>query len=158
MTTIHRKAPEPLVFAGFAAVVALVAVVGALASMNAKDVYADLSLPAWAPPPALFGPVWTVLYVMVAVSGYLYSRAGGDRRGLVWFAVGLVLNAAWTPLFFAAGAYGLALVDIVLLDAATVVTAVLFRRCSPVAALLLVPYLCWIGYATALNTAIVLLN
>ncbi|AXB42186.1 TspO/MBR family protein [Amycolatopsis albispora] len=154
-TSAHRA---PLALAGFAAAVAVVAMAGALASTNARGVYGSLNLPSWAPPPWLFGPVWTVLYGMIAVSGWLYWRAGGDRRGLTVYAAGLLLNLAWTPLFFAAGAYELALADIVLLDLAVVAAIVLFHRRSPVAAWLQVPYLLWILYASALTGAIVALN
>ncbi|MBN6041922.1 TspO/MBR family protein [Amycolatopsis sp. 195334CR] len=155
-TTASPRAP--LALAGFVAAVAVVAVAGALSSMNARSVYESLELPGWAPPPWLFGPVWTVLYAMIAVSGWLYWRAGGDRRGLGVYGVGLVLNLAWTPLFFAAGAYELALVDIVLLDVAVVASIILFWRRSRLAAWLQVPYLVWILYASALTVSIVILN
>ncbi|GAB2796265.1 TspO/MBR family protein [Amycolatopsis magusensis] len=159
MTTTSGKPVSPaLVLAGFIAAVAVVAVAGALASTDAPAVYASLNLPAWAPPAWLFGPVWTVLYLAIAVSGWLYWRAGGDRRGFTVYGVNLVLNLAWTPLFFGAGAYGVALADIALLDAAVVATILLFRRRSPLAAWLQVPYLAWVLFATALNTAIVVLN
>ncbi|GLY41903.1 tryptophan-rich sensory protein [Amycolatopsis sp. NBRC 101858] len=158
MTTVHRSAPAPVVLAGFLAAVAVVAVVGGFAASSSREVYAGLEQPPWAPPSWLFGPVWTVLYVLIAVSGWLYWRAGGTRTGFAWYAVGLVLNAAWTPLFFAAGAYTLALVEIVLLDIAVAGALTLFWRRSRVAAALQVPYLTWTVFATALNAAIVVLN
>ncbi|SEC46397.1 TspO and MBR related proteins [Amycolatopsis lurida] len=161
MTTARlrpRGIPAPVALAGFLAVVAAVAVTGALAATRAKTVYSGLTLPAWAPPSWLFGPVWTVLYIMIAVSGWSYWRARGDRRGLGWYAAGLLLNAAWTPLFFAAGAYTAALADIIALDLVIVVTVLVFRRKSPLAAALQVPYLAWTLFATALNAAILVLN
>ncbi|QFU89096.1 TspO/MBR family protein [Amycolatopsis sp. YIM 10] len=158
MTTTTAGHRAPLALAGFVAAVAVVAVAGALASSNAREVYGSLDLPGWAPPPWLFGPVWTVLYLMIAVSGWLYWRAGGDRRGLTVYGVGLLLNLAWTPLFFAAGAYEVALADIVLLDVAVVVSIMLFARRSRVAAWLQVPYLLWILYASALTASIIRLN
>ncbi len=158
MTTIPGRLRAPLALLPFLAAVAVVAVVGGLAAANARSVYNGLELPSFAPPAWLFGPVWTVLYLGIAVSGWLYWKSRGDRRGLVWYAVQLVLNAAWTPLFFAGGLYTLALADIVLLDVAIVVTALCFRRSSPVSAALLLPYLAWTLYATALNVAIVVLN
>jgi translocator protein len=158
MTTVHRSAPAPVVLAGFLAAVAAVAVVGSLAATRSRAVYIALNQPSWAPPSWLFGPVWTVLYVLIAVSGWLYWRAGGTRREFAWYAAGLVLNAAWTPLFFAAGAYTVALIEIVVLDAAIVATLLVFRRRSPVAAALQLPYLAWTSFATALNAAIVVLN
>ncbi len=147
-----------LVLAGFLGVVAVVAVVGALAATSAKDIYARLEQPPWAPPASLFGPVWTVLYVMIALAGWCYWRTDGETRGFAAYGIGLLFNLLWTPLFFEGGAARLALVDIVLLDAVVVVTIVLFGRRSKLAAALLVPYLGWILYATALNTAIVVLD
>ncbi|MEU4246055.1 TspO/MBR family protein [Amycolatopsis sp. NPDC026612] len=147
-----------LVLAGFLAVVTVVAVVGALAATSAKDVYARLEQPPWAPPASLFGPVWTVLYVTIAVSGWLYWRTDGETRGFAAYGIGLLFNLLWTPLFFEGRAAGLALADIVVLDVVVVITIVLFGRRSKAAAALLVPYLGWILYATALTTAIVVLN
>jgi tryptophan-rich sensory protein len=102
-----------------------------------------------------------VLYTMIAVSGWLvWRRAGwsGARPALTVYAVQLVLNALWTPLFFGAGLFGLAFAEILLLAAAIVATIVLFARHSRAAAALLVPYLAWVGFAAALNFAIWTLN
>ncbi|RSN65203.1 tryptophan-rich sensory protein [Amycolatopsis sp. WAC 04182] len=158
MTAIPGRLRAPLALLPFLAAVAVVALVGGLAAAGARSVYSGLDRPSFAPPAWLFGPVWTVLYLAIAVSGWLYWKSGGERRGLIWYAVQLLLNAAWTPLFFAAGAYGLALADIVLLDVAIVVTALHFRRSSRLSAALLLPYLAWTLYATALTAAIVVLN
>lgn len=147
-----------LVLAGFFGVVAVVAVVGALAATSARDVYARLELPSWAPPAGLFGPVWTVLYALLALSGWLYWRTDGETRGFAAYGVGLLFNLLWTPLFFEGGAARLALADILLLDVVVVVTIVLFGRRSKLAAALQVPYLAWILYATALNAAIIALG
>jgi benzodiazapine receptor len=146
-----------LVLAGFLGVVAVVAVVGALAATSSKEIYGRLELPSWAPPSSLFGPVWTVLYVMIAVAGWCYWRTDGETRGFAAYGIGLLFNLLWTPLFFEGGATRVALADIVLLDVVVVVTIVLFARRSKLAAALLAPYLAWILYATALNTAIVVL-
>ncbi|MBB0243284.1 tryptophan-rich sensory protein [Streptomyces alkaliphilus] len=145
--------PSLVVFVGLCY---LVSAVGSLASSEADEVYGALDRPAWAPPSWLFGPVWTVLYGLIGVSAWLvWRRAGGSARtALVWWGVQLALNLAWTPLFFAAEEYGLALVNIVLMLGAIVVTTALFARIHRVAAWLLVPYLLWVGYATALNAAI----
>jgi tryptophan-rich sensory protein len=158
MTTLPRSARSPLALVGFLAAVAAVAVVGSLAATQSRSVYNGLVQPAWAPPSWLFGPMWTVLYVLIAVSGWLFWRASGTRREFAWYAAGLVLNAAWTPLFFAAGAYTLALVEIVVLDVVVAGTLVVFRRRSTPAAALQLPYLAWTLFATALNAAIVVLN
>jgi benzodiazapine receptor len=142
----------------FGAAVLVAAGLGGVAASSAADTYAALDLPPFAPPREAFGPVWSVLYVGIAVAGWLVWRAVGLDRALVAWAAQLVLNAAWTPLFFAADAYGVALAEILLLLVAIVVTIVLFWPRQRVAALLLVPYLAWVGYATALNLGIVVLN
>ncbi|MFE9010667.1 TspO/MBR family protein [Streptomyces cyaneofuscatus] len=137
-----------------------VAAAGALATGDAGSTYAALDRPAWAPPGWLFGPVWTVLYGMIAVAGWLVARRPGPGRrpALVAWGVQLALNALWTPLFFAAEQYGLAFLDISLLLAAVVTTALLCARVDRRAAWLLVPYLLWVGYAAALNLALWLAN
>lgn len=105
--------------------------------------------------------MWTVLYAAIAVAAWLVWRHPDRLRvrgALAWWAVQLVLNLAWTPLFFGARQYGLALLDIVLLLAAVTTTLGLFRRLSRAAALLFVPYLLWVAFATALNAAVWQLN
>lgn len=143
---------------GFGAAALAAALTGILAAVDAADRYAELVQPSWAPPPWLFGPVWTVLYALIAVSGWLAWRRTGWTRALTVYAVQLLLNALWTPLFFGAGLFGVAFAEIVLLGVAIVATIVLFARHSRVAAALLVPYLLWVTFAAALNLAIWQLN
>lgn len=146
----------------FAASVVVIAVVGALAAGSTGQEYAALRTPAWAPPSWLFGPVWTVLYAMIAASGWLVWRKAGSIRAartpLGVYSLQLVLNLAWTPLFFGAGLYGTAFVEIILLMVTILATIVLFARIHRAAALLLVPYAGWTLFATALNGSIWLLN
>ncbi|MFD9736773.1 TspO/MBR family protein [Umezawaea sp. NPDC059074] len=154
MTDLSARRTHPIAgLAVFVVAVAAVAVIGSLSAVSAASDYAALQRPSWAPPSWLFGPVWTVLYVMIAFAGWLAWRAGA-RRSLALFGLQLVLNALWTPLFFAGGRFGLALVDIVLLLASIVALVVVFARRSGLAAGLLVPYLLWVGFATALNASI----
>jgi translocator protein len=123
--------------------------------------YERLKKPSWRPPDRLFGPVWTVLYLMIAVAGWLVWRdAGFASAGLALAVYGLqlVLNAAWTPLFFGLHRPDLGFVDIVLVWISSVLTIVLFYPIDAVAALLLVPYLAWVTFASALNFAIWRLN
>ncbi|WP_326555750.1 TspO/MBR family protein [Micromonospora sp. NBC_01813] len=142
----------------FAAIVAAAAAVGAFGVTDPATEYADLAQPAWAPPSWLFSPVWTALYVMIAVAGFLVWRRTGVGPAVgVWLAQ-LVLNAAWTPLFFGAGRYGLAFADIVVLWLLIALTSVLFWRISRPAALLMLPYWAWVTFAGALNLAIWRLN
>ncbi len=116
--------------------------------------YAALRKPSWNPPGWVFGPVWTVLYTMMAVSAWMVWRRGGWRvqRGLLMmFLVQLALNAAWTPLFFGLHRPGLALVDIVLLWIAIAMTVSSFKQVHRRAAWMLLPYLAWVSFATVLN-------
>ena len=125
------------------------------------DFYASLAKPSWAPPGWLFGPVWTVLYLMMAFAAWLVWREGGWRvqRGpLALDLVQLALSALWTPLFFGLRNPGLALAEIILLGAAIVLTGRSFRPVSRLASWLLVPYLVWVVFAAALNFAIWRLN
>lgn len=142
----------------FLAAVALVAWLGSLAAASSRETYAALELPSFAPPGWVFGPVWGVLYLFIGIAGWLLWRAAGwDRAPTLW-VVQLLLNLAWTPLFFAGDRYGWALVDIVVLALAIAVLIAWSWRRSRAAALLLVPYLVWLLYATALNAAIIRLN
>ncbi len=123
--------------------------------------YASLKKPAWNPPGWVFGPVWTALYTMMAVSAWLVWRRGGwaaQRRPLMLFLLQLVLNAAWTPLFFGLHWPGLAFAGIVLLWLAIAATLVAFRPASRTAAWLLAPYLAWVGFAAVLNFTLWRLN
>ena len=127
------------------------------------DWYASLAKPAWTPPTWVFGPAWTILYAMMAVAAWrLWRRLGArpreSRRALVLFAVQLALNLSWTPVFFGMQRPDLALVVILVLWAAIAATIVAAWKACKTAAALLVPYLAWVTFATALNAAIWRLN
>jgi tryptophan-rich sensory protein len=162
MTNSARRPAAPaavVALLGFGLAVAVVAVVGGLAAATSAQQYGGLVQPAWAPPAWLFGPVWTVLYVLIAVSGWLvWRRAGLTGPAHVVYGIQLLLNMAWTPLFFGAGFLGLASVEIVLLWIAVLTTIVLFARIDRPAAWLLCPYAAWVTFAGALNLAIWVLN
>jgi benzodiazapine receptor len=119
--------------------------------------YAALAKPTWTPPSALFAPVWTVLYVLMAVAAWLvWRRAGfaGAGVALSLFIVQLVLNALWSYLFFGAHRPDLAFFEIVVLWVLILVVAVLFWREVQVAGVLMLPYLAWVGFASCLNFAL----
>lgn len=123
--------------------------------------YASLTKPSWNPPGWIFGPVWSVLYIMMAVAAWLLWREGGwarQRKPLLLFLVQLWLNAAWTPLFFGLQMPGVALAEIVLLRVAIVLTLTAFRPVNRAAAWLLVPYLAWVSFAAVLNFTLWRLN
>ena len=157
-TLTRERIPSWVALLGFVAAVVVVAVVGGLAASGSTETYRGLEQPAFAPPSSVFGPVWSVLYAMIALAGWLVWRQVGLDRSMVPYTVQLVLNAAWTPLFFAAGWYLLALVEILVLLAVIVGTFLAFRPRSKPAALLLVPYAAWTGFATCLNASIWWLN
>jgi benzodiazapine receptor len=140
--------------AAFGAAAAAAALIGGLGVAGTAAEYQSLRQPPWAPPSWLFGPVWTVLYVLIAISGWLVWRRAGWTTALTVYAVQLLLNAAWTPVFFGFGRYGLALVDIVALWLLIGATVWLFRLISRTAAALLLPYWAWVTFATALNAFI----
>lgn len=120
--------------------------------------YAQLPTPDWAPPSSVFGPVWGALYVMIAAAGARrwYVAGTWNRAGVgMWFWLAqLAGNAAWPGVFFGLGELGWAIVVIVVLDVLVIATIAHFWLRDRLAALLLVPYLAWIVFATALNIAI----
>jgi tryptophan-rich sensory protein len=123
--------------------------------------YAGLRKPLWNPPNWIFGPVWTVLYTTMAVAAWLVWRRGGfagQRVALLLFLLQLLLNALWSPLFFGLRNPGIAFVDIVLLWLAVLATVVAFWKTRPLTGALLVPYLAWVTFASALNFALWRLN
>lgn len=124
--------------------------------------YASLTKPWWTPPTAVFPVAWTIIYILMAVSLWrLWERAPVSRSGglavLLFFAQ-LVLNAIWTPVFFGLHATQAALAIIIVMFALIAATIAALRRIDRPAALLLVPYLLWVAYATSLNAGIVALN
>jgi len=135
---------------------------GVLSNSGADDPwFAALRKPALYPPPATFGLVWSVLYIMIGLAlAVVLSAAGarGRRLAVTMFAIQLALNLAWSPLFFGLHQMTWALVDILLLDVAVIATIVLFARIRPGAAWLLAPYLVWVLFATYLNFAFLQAN
>ena len=130
------------------------AAVGAVASAQAGEFYRQLLRPSWAPPAYLFGPVWTVLYLMMGVAAWLVWREYGFRNSgaALWlFLVQLALNALWTWLFFSWRLGALSFIEILLLWMLVLATLILFRRLRPLAAALLIPYLTWVTFATLLT-------
>jgi tryptophan-rich sensory protein len=135
--------------------------IGAVASMRAAPFYGQLIQPSWAPPPSVFGPVWTILYALMGIAAWLVWRADSfraTRAALSLFLLQLAVNALWTWLFFAWSQGALAFADIVLLWVLVVATAVSFWRISPLAGALLIPYLLWVSFAAALNFSLWQLN
>ncbi len=146
----------------FIAAVAIVAITGSMFTPSVDPAwYASLRKPSFNPPNWIFAPVWTVLYVLIAVSAWLvWRRVGWNGAGLPmgWWFTQLMLNAVWTPLFFGAHLVGTALSVILALLGAIIGTIMVFRRHHALAAAMLLPYAAWVGFASLLNASIWLLN
>ena len=139
----------------------IAAATGAFASLDAPTFYAQLTKPSWAPPAWLFGPVWTMLYLLMAVAAWLVWRKhgwGGARGALLLYVFQLAANAMWTWLFFVWRQGAIAFVEIVAVWLLVAATVVAFARMHRVAAALLAPYLAWVTFATALCYACWKLN
>jgi translocator protein len=124
--------------------------------------YAALAKPWWTPPPVVFPIAWTILYILMAVSLWrLWDRAppsAARASAITWFLIQLALNAAWSPVFFGWHGTRTALVIIIGLLIAIVMTMIAASRADKSAAWLLAPYLAWVGYATTLNAGVVAMN
>ena len=123
--------------------------------------YEALAKPTWTPPNWIFGPVWTLLYILMAVAAWLVWRRYGfkkARTALVLFLVQLVLNALWSYLFFGIHRIELALLDIALLWLLILAVTIVFWGKERLAGFLMLPYLAWVGFAACLNFALWQLN
>jgi benzodiazapine receptor len=146
----------------FVAVCFIAAGLGAIFNQSAiAEWYPSLRKPAWTPPNSVFGPVWSALYLMMALAAWLVWRRVGLRGGavpLLLFGLQLASNIAWSGFFFGLRMPGLAFGDIVLLWALIVATLIAFWKANPVAGILLAPYLAWVSFAAALNLAVWRMN
>lgn len=166
LPTMVAEHPRARSRSALALAISLLAVVaasalGGLASASSAEVYRRLEQPAFAPPSWVFGPTWTLLYALMAIAAWLVWRTGPGRdtnRALTLYAVQLVLNAAWTPLFFGLGWRGIAFAELSVLLVVLIATVVAFWRRSAVAGALLLPYLAWSAFALCLNFAVWQLN
>lgn len=162
-TTVSRMPSLPLLI-GSVVLCFAAAALGSLVTITGAGSWfmTELVKPEWQPPTYLFGPVWTVLYLLMGFSlAYVLSQ-GSDRRDVRIaagaFLIQLVLNVLWSYLFFGWQMIGAAAVEIVLLWVVICVTMYLFYRIRPVAAYLLIPYLAWVTFATVLTAVIWMLN
>jgi tryptophan-rich sensory protein len=147
--------------AGAFAAGALGAMFSPAVSAESRRWYALLAKPDWAPPMSWFGPVWSTLYVLMGTAAWRVWRERYHRQrraALAAYAIQLLLNAAWAPLFFGSGSIGAGLFVVVALWLAIFWTIREFAMVKPGAAWMLAPYLAWVGFAGALNFAIWKLN
>ena len=159
---MSQRLKSALVLVALLAISFGVAALGSIATAgNVDGWYATAEKAPWNPPNWLFGPAWTLLYTLMSVAAWLTWRRGGSLK---LYVVQLVLNAIWTPVFFGlypvigAPALWIALVIIIALDVAVLLTMLSFWRSSKLAAWLLVPYWAWVLFATTLNAALAILN
>jgi tryptophan-rich sensory protein len=164
MDQTSTEAPMPrraLVYAAFIAICFAVAALGSVAtSAGLASWYATIVKPSFNPPSWIFGPVWTVLYVMIAVAGARLVLSPAHDKGPVLAAYGvqLALNCAWSWVFFYAQRPGLAVIVIAVMWLSIAATIVLAWPKDRVASWLLIPYLAWVSFASLLNIAIWRLN
>ena len=164
---MNPRLKSALVLVAFIVISFTVAAVGSIATAgNVDGWYADADKASWNPPSWIFGPVWTLLYTIMSVAAWLVWRSSSEARrpALRLYVIQLVLNAVWTPVFFGlypligASALWIALVIIVALDVAVLLTMLRFWKVSKAAAWLLVPYWAWVLFASTLNAALAVLN
>lgn len=161
--TIHKLSLRKQIvgLAGWLILTFAAAALGAVASAQAGTFYLQLVRPEWAPPGWLFAPAWTALYLMMAIAAWLVWRDHGFGRGgaaLTLFVLQLAANALWTWLFFVWHQGALAFAEILLLWALIAATLIAFWRLHILAAILLLPYLAWVSFASVLTYATWQLN
>jgi tryptophan-rich sensory protein len=160
MQAIQTRRNQWLVLAGLILLCLVTGMIGGMVSASSiEGWYRTLAKPSWNPPDWVFGPVWTVLYVMMAVAAWLVWKTK-DRVGpaMVLFGVQLALNLGWTLLFFGARSPGMALIEVVFLWSSVLATMLAFFGRQSTAGWLFVPYLAWVSFAAVLNYTIWSLN
>lgn len=147
-----------LAFLFFFVVTWSAAIVGMATSQKAPVIYAKIVQPSWAPPSWVFGPVWTTLYCMMAVAAWrVWKRTG--VKGMVWvYLIHLIFQSLWSWLFFGLGRADLAMLDITILMLLIAWLVAAFGRVDRMAGGLMMPYLLWVSFATALNGSLWLMN
>jgi tryptophan-rich sensory protein len=135
---------------------------GIATAKGVQDWYPSLVKPPFNPPAWVFGPVWTLLYLLMGIAAFLVWHKGPDKdlvkAGLLLFTIQLALNGLWSVFFFGMRLPGVAFAEIILLWGSIAVTAFFFWRSVPGAGLLLLPYLAWVTFAAVLNGSIWILN
>jgi translocator protein len=136
------------------------ALAGYATTQNIPTWYAFLSKPNFTPPNYLFGPVWTSLYIMMGIASYLIWKSNNllKKRALILYIVQLTLNFSWSFVFFYFHQLGGAMIVIVLMWLFILFTIISFFKINKISAYLLIPYLLWVSYASALNYAVWQMN
>jgi translocator protein len=152
-----------IVLAGLIVLCLAAGIIGAFSTQSSvASWYPTLVKPSWTPPPWIFAPAWTALYIIMAIAAWLVwksdTRFAGVRLAMILFFIQLALNALWSPLFFGLQSPGLALIDIILLVIVLALAVWAFLTVRIMAGLLMLPYLAWVLFAAALNFAIWRMN
>ena len=137
------------------------AIAGMFTAQSVPEWYAVLNRPSFNPPNWIFGPVWTTLYILMGISLFLVWKQGVSKernRAILIFSLQLLLNFAWSFIFFYFHMIGFALVEIILLWVSIVIMLVFFYKVKPVASYINIPYLLWVTFATILNAGYYFLN
>ena len=137
------------------------AIAGMFTAQSVPEWYAALNRPSFNPPNWIFGPVWTTLYILMGISLFLVWKQGVSKernRAILIFSLQLLLNFAWSFIFFYFHMIGFALVEIILLWVSIVIMLVFFYKVKPVASYINIPYLLWVTFATILNAGYYFLN
>ena len=137
------------------------AIAGMFTSQSVPEWYATLNRPSFNPPNWIFGPVWTTLYILMGISFFLIWKQEASKvrnRAILFFLLQLMLNFAWSFIFFYFNMIGLALVEIILLWISIVTMLVVFYKIKPIASYINIPYLLWVTFATVLNASYYVLN
>ena len=137
------------------------AIAGMFTSQSVPEWYATLNRPSFNPPNWIFGPVWTTLYILMGISFFLIWKQEASKvrkSAILIFLLQLLLNFAWSFIFFYFNMIGLALVEIILLWISIVMMLVVFYKIKPIASYINIPYLLWVTFATVLNASYYILN
>lgn len=159
-TVRHDRPVGESVVAGIIFAIATVAVagIGGVATSGGMDWYESLDKPSFTPPDATFGIVWTILYVAIAIAGWLAWRAGTSSRPTIWWGAQMALNLLWTAVFFGLESPVGGTIVIAALIAAVAMDLRESARVDSAAAVLLFPYLVWCCFAAALTLGVLVLN
>lgn len=137
------------------------AIAGMFTSQAVPEWYSALNRPSFNPPNWIFGPVWTILYILMGISFFIVWKQEANRMrnlAIIVFLLQMFLNFAWSFIFFYFNMIGIALVEIILLWASIILMLILFYKIKPIAALINIPYLLWVSFATVLNASYFFLN
>lgn len=141
-------------------IAAIAAIVGSIFSRNASELLDSLYTPPIIPPPWVFAVVWSILYILMAISAYLIDTSDSADKNAAFtvYGIQLVLNVVWTFLFFELAAFWAAFICIILLWISIIAMIIMFTKIKPIAGYLQIPYLLWVTFASVINIFIAIMN